>query len=717
MDDIKKEDLQSEIESLINSQSAVDEIRQLKEQLRQTEEKLSQCETYSAQVVKKLKKSRQEFVTIFDSVPAMIWYRNPEGKILKVNQCAADSVGRSIRDLVGKNYYELFPDGAERSRQQDREIIQSGQALRHQPRHFKAFDGSDHWALVDRIPLRNKKYGTISGVMVFAQNITKRKIAEDRLVRAKQEIEIANEQLKAAAERAKESADQAHRSNQAKSEILASSSHDLRTPMNSIIGFADILLQTELDDEQADYANTIHRSASGLLALINDILEFSKLEAGKMNIEAVACDLPEVIRDIQAMIEAGARRKGLDFIVQLDPRLPETIFTDPLRLKQCLINLLGNAVKFTEQGHVALCANLEQQGGCERIRFDVQDTGIGISLERQEAIFKSYSQEEISTARKFGGTGLGLTITKQLTELLGGHVNLSSQQGKGATFSITIPLLTQIEGAACRLSGLGKINRKEDTQQRYDRRILLAEENIPSQLTTNLLLRRTGLDVKTCSNAQELFEKIRKFKFDLILLNLSFEKNHGISVVHKLREQGVGIPIVVIDEYGEIRKNEALAAGCTCYLTKPLSRQRLYETVSEALQQNVCKKKVKALRSNSNALEGIAAGDETEPESDGLIDGIMNPEELTQMLPELVQELQRVLADADVKQAGEILKVISKVGQVWGNQDFRKKIDALQQSVLLKSEAAGKTKEMVDDLQQVCLQVYHSCQTDGSPEP
>ena len=701
----------------MNGQPAVDVIRQLKEQLRQTEAKLSQCETYSAKVVKKLKKSRQEFITIFDSVPAMIWYRNPEGKILKLNQCAADSVGRPIRDLIGKNYYDLFPDGAERSRQQDSEIIQSGQPLRNQLRHFKAFNGSNRWALVDRIPLRNKKHETISGVMVFARNITDQKKAEDRLIRAKQEIEIVNEQLKAAAERAKELADREHRSNQAKSEILASSSHELRTPMNSIIGFSDLLLQTELDDEQADYATTVHRSASGLLALINDILEFSKLEAGKMNIEIIACDLPELVRDIQVMIEAGARRKGLEFIVQLDPRLPGTIFTDPLRLKQCLINLIGNAVKFTEQGHVALYANLEQQGDCARIRFDVQDTGIGISREKQNAIFKSYSQEEMSTARKFGGTGLGLTITKQLTELLGGHVSLTSQQGEGATFSITIPLLTQIEGAACGLPELGRKYRKEDTRQRYDGRILLAEENISSQLTTNLLLRRTGLDVKTCGNARELFEKIGKDKFDLILLNLSLENSQGISVVRKLKEQGIETPIIVVDEYGEIQKDEALAAGCTGYLAKPLSRQRLYEAISEALHQNVCEKKMKALRSNTDACQGAAGGNETEPESDGLIDGILNPEELTQMLPELVQELQRVLADADVKQAGEILNVISKVGQVRGNHDFRKKIEALQQSVLLKPVIAGKTKEMIDELQHVCQQVYHSCRPGGPTEP
>jgi len=428
-----------------------DRVRQLEAELNQSKTELQRCVNYSTLVVKKLKKSREEFITIFDSVPAMIWYRNPEGKILRANQCAADSVGLGQRELIGKDYYELFPDRAERSRLQDAEVIQTGRPIRQQLRKFKAFDGNTNWAMVDRIPLRNKKHGTISGVMVFARNITEQKQAEDRLVRAKKEIELANRQLKESAERANESADRARRSNQTKSEILAASSHDLRTPMNAIIGFADLLLRTELDDEQVDYANTIQRSASSLLALINDILEFSKLEAGKMSIDITSCHLPTLIEDIHNMIEPGAHSKGLEFNVQADTRLPETVFTDPLRLKQCLVNLIGNAVKFTDAGHVALYASLEEQAGQQYMRFDVEDTGIGISEQRQEAIFKSYSQEEVSTARKYGGTGLGLTITKQLTELLGGHVSLASTQGEGSTFSITLPLLTHIEDAEQRV--------------------------------------------------------------------------------------------------------------------------------------------------------------------------------------------------------------------------------------------------------------------------
>ena len=679
-----------------------EKVRQLETELQQSKEDLQRCVEYSAQVVKKLKKSREEFVTIFDSVPAMIWYRNPEGKILRVNQCAADSVGSPLRELIGKNYYELFPDGAERSRQQDMEVIQTGQPIRHQLRRFKAFDGSIHWALVDRIPLRNKKFGTISGVMVFAQNITDRKKAEDRLVRAKQEIEIANKQLKAIAERAKESADRAHRSNQAKSEILATSSHDLRTPMNAIIGFADLLMRTELDDEQTDYANTIHRSASGLLALINDILEFSKLEAGKMNIDIASCNLPTLIEDIRTMIEPGARSKGLEFRVQTDPRLPETIFTDSLRLKQCLVNLIGNAVKFTDTGHVALYAAMEEQGGQPRIRFDVEDTGIGISEQRQEAIFKSYSQEEVSTARKYGGTGLGLTITKQLTELLGGSISLASRQGEGSTFSIVLPLLTQIEDAACKLQKFGPRNRKEDTRQQYKGRILLAEDNIPSRLMINFLLRRTGLDVKSCSNRRELLEKLDKFEFDLILLNLSIEDNQGISIVRQLRGQNIDIPIIVVDEHDEIQRQEAVEAGCSEYLTKPLSRRRIYEAISDVLEQKPYIESIKALHSRA---DDAAENDALLSQDNALPGETINPEELTQMLPELIQELQHVLADADFSQAADIFKVLSRVAQVWGNPEFRTKLELLQDSDLLKSNTPEQTEEIINELTLVCRQM------------
>ncbi|MHC4524268.1 MAG: PAS domain-containing sensor histidine kinase [Planctomycetota bacterium] len=430
----------SEKQLLIDSNDTGRDGSQLEQQLGQTEKQLHASEEAWSNSIKKLKRSRREFLTIFDSVPAVIWYRDREGKILRVNQCAADSVGRSKNELIGKNYYELFPDGAHRSRQQDLEVIESGRPLCQQLRQFKSFDGTIRWAVVDRIPLNDKKAGAIIGVMVFAQDITEKKIAEDQLISAKKEIEIRNEQLKAYANEAEDSARQAHLSNKAKSEILASSSHDLRTPMNAIIGFSNLLRDTEIDDEQIEYVEMINKSANGLLSLINDILDYSKLEAGKLNIQVTDCNVSDFIREMEATMAPGARQKGLDFNVQIDSEIPETFPTDPVRLKQCMINLIGNAIKFTKKGHIMINVRPVSKDGQPCIQFSVEDTGVGIAKDKQELIFKAYSQAESTTDRVFGGTGLGLSITKKLTNLLGGHISITSEPEKGSVFSIILPL-------------------------------------------------------------------------------------------------------------------------------------------------------------------------------------------------------------------------------------------------------------------------------------
>jgi PAS domain S-box-containing protein len=414
-------------------------VRQLKKQLRETAEALRAGEEKNQAIIKTLKKSRRDFLAIFDSVPAIIWYRDRSGCILKANQCAADSIGCGVRELIGKNYYELVPDSAGLARRRDAAVIGSGRPSQHDMCDFVRYDGAALRLMEDRFPLRDKD-GKVIGVMVFAQDVTEKIRAEERLVCANREIELRNEQLRIAAQHAEKLAEQASRSNLAKSEILASSSHDLRTPMNAIIGFAELLLETKLDDEQTEYVKTIRQSATGLLSLINDILDFTKLEADKLKIQIVPFELSAFIRDIASMIRPQMFRKKLDFTIHIDPCLPDRLYTDPLRLRQCLINLLGNAMKFTESGSVALHVGPCRRNAGRGIRFDVEDTGIGIPKDKQRSIFRSYSQAEDSTERRFGGTGLGLTITRKLVDLLGGHITVTSEPAKGSVFSIVLPL-------------------------------------------------------------------------------------------------------------------------------------------------------------------------------------------------------------------------------------------------------------------------------------
>jgi PAS domain S-box-containing protein len=415
-------------------------VPQLKKQPREPADALPVSPDSDQQFIRMLKQSRRDFLTIFDSVPAIIWLRDRTGSILRANQSAAESVGCGVRELIGKNYYQLVPDDAELSRPRDIEVIDSGSPLQNQLRQCTLQDGQIRWLTEDRFPLRDKADAVI-GVMVFAQDVTEKKLAEERLIQANRQIALRNEQLRRAAEQSEHLARQASRSNLAKSEILASSSHDLRTPMNAIIGFAELLQETPLNDEQTEYIRTIHTSATGLLSLINDILDFTRMEVGKLKIRIVSCRLPAFIQEIRSMMEPGMLRKKLTFTVEIDPSLPEILYTDPLRLRQCLINLLGNAMKFTESGSVTLKVLPHQQGGAPGIRFVVEDTGIGISPDKQRHIFRSWSQAEDATERRYGGTGLGLTITQKLVELLGGCITVTSRPNQGSVFSIVLPLV------------------------------------------------------------------------------------------------------------------------------------------------------------------------------------------------------------------------------------------------------------------------------------
>lgn len=653
----------------------------LQQELVETQENLRVSLEGKQQLIGKLKKTRREYLAIFDSVPAMIWYRDQEGRILKVNQCAADSVGMGIRDLVGKNYYELFPDGAERARLQDLEVMETGLPLRGQLRSFTAFNGLQRWALVDRIPLRNED-GRIGGVMVFAMDITEKKRTEEDLVTAKVQIEQTNRRLKATAEQARLLAEKATRSNRAKSELLASSSHDLRTPMNSIIGFAEILMDTGLDEEQKEYVKTIRQAAQGLLSLINDILDYSRIEAGKLNIEIVSCNIVEAVSEVRAMMETSAKKKGLDFKVSIDERLPATFFTDPTRLKQCLINLVGNAIKFTESGHVGIYVRPDEHAGQACICFEVEDTGIGIPQDKQDVIFKSFSQADISTARKYGGTGLGLAISRRLAGLLGGDVRLKSKIGTGSTFTLTLPLFVQqtyTDGPIC--LGSRPTRRSNEITEPFAGRILLAEKAFPSQLTMTLMLRRFGLEVELAGSLELARKCLNRQSFDLIIVDAAFGYHEATSFLDDLHRNTPGFPVILVADHDNSEAEDFRKAGFSDCLYRPLGRDQLFEAIRMHLPDEVI-----------DSSKG--ATDDT--------NGVVSAESILERLPELARGIRDVMIQSDTELLTRFAELFSEIGQAAGQETLKDLASKILDCTRTLPDSAQELTILVDELCDLC---------------
>jgi len=376
-----------------------------------------------------------------------------------------------------------------------------------------------------------------------------------------------------------------------KSEFLANMSHEIRTPMNSIVGFSNMLVGEDLSAEHKDYVNVIRESSQNLLYLINDILDFSKIESGQLEIEMIDCSLGKLLNSIESTMKAQADEKCLDFQIMANQDVPAQICSDPYRLQQCLINLTSNALKFTVKGHVHVQVSLQQDNNRHFIRFDVEDTGIGIPDDRQAAIFESFTQVDGSTTRKYGGTGLGLTVTKQLAELLGGELALTSETGKGSTFSLIIPTGVDIIGSPLldRSSALNQgvdESRKADTTM-FSGKVLVAEDVKGNQKLMQLMLSKLGLEVTIAEDGIQAVEKASSQPFDLILMDMQMPHMNGYDATTLLKRQGYKAPIVALTANamkGDDRK--CMEAGCDGYLAKPIDRRELPRILAKYLSSS-----------------------------------------------------------------------------------------------------------------------------------
>jgi PAS domain S-box-containing protein len=528
-----------------------------------------------------LHESEERIRLLLDSTAEAIYGMDRDGNCTFCNPATLRMLGQQkSTDLLGKNMHQMahhtHTDGTPYAKE-DCAIshsLQRGEGFHSDQEVYWRADGSnfpvEYWAF----PIR--KEGESVGAVVTFLDITERKRAEVAMVVAKEAAEAAS---------------------RAKSEFLANMSHEIRTPMNGIIGMTDLALDTTLTSEQRDYLGLVKLSADSLLHVINDILDFSKIEAGKLELEETEFAIRDLLRDTLKTLAVRADKKHLELSVRVAPEVPYTVVGDPTRLRQLIVNLVGNAIKFTEQGNIIVDAELERDSGGEvPISFLVSDTGIGIPLEKQHLIFDSFAQVDGSTTRRFGGTGLGLTISKRLVELMGGRLWLESEVGKGSTFHFTTKFrrgtasaLQNERSAGKKLSGIDVLVVDDNSPNR----------NILAEMLTNWRMKPTLAESGAeALNSMEAAQRLGK-TFSLVLLDAQMPGIDGFQVAQRIRENPKFAAAVILMLSADRHLADAgrcRELGVGSFLTKPIGQSELLDSILSALGAGVVQERLIEVR-------------------------------------------------------------------------------------------------------------------------
>jgi two-component system, sensor histidine kinase and response regulator len=495
-----------------------------------------------------LQRSREMLKRVIESFPHSIFWKGHDLRYVGCNQNFAREAGcEAISDVIGKTDEQLAwtDDESRLFHEWDKEVVKSRAPLH---RMLERESGALFFE-TRRIPMFDSK-GNFIGVLGSHEDVTEKEMAARAIA-----------------------------ANRAKSQFLANMSHEIRTPMNGVLGMAELLLGTELDVQQRKLAETVFRSGESLLRILNDILDFSKIEAGKLELEDLNFDLRDHVEELMELIAVNAHRKGLEFIYQIEDDVPAGVTGDPGRLRQVLTNLIGNAVKFTEQGEIFVSTSVRDEAeDSVLVGFEVRDTGIGISLKAQSKIFDAFSQSDQSMNRRFGGTGLGLSISRQLCEMMGGHIEVESTPGKGSTFRFTVRLNKQHSGKSVRKAAL--------PSKPHNLRVLVVDDN-----ETNRAVLQGQLDSWKMANAcaeggEQALKMLRDAvdsgnAFDLAILDMMMPGMDGLELATRIKEDSALASVVLIMLSGVVERTSH--PGVAAYLMKPARSSQLYNAIVDSI--------------------------------------------------------------------------------------------------------------------------------------
>ena len=606
----------------------------------------NRVEQLSAIKTQELREANQFLDSVVDNIPLMLFIKNADDlRFVLFNKAGEELIGRPRDELVGQTDFDLYPrDEAEFFTQKDRAVLAAKEMLDIEEEELMTANGL-RILHTKKIPIVNEE-GVPTHLIGVSEDVTERKAAVEELRRAKEAAEVANE---------------------AKSEFIANMSHEIRTPMNAIMGMTELVLDTDLNPSQRESLQTVLSSADSLLTIINEILDFSKIEAGKLVLDPQDFDLRSELASMLKPFRPRAKSKQIDLSWNASDNIPKWIYGDWNRLRQMLVNLIGNAIKFTPKGRVAVDVARVDQGSddnsCE-LQFSVTDTGVGIPEEKRDAVFAAFEQADMSTTRQYGGTGLGLAITKRLADAMAGRVWVESEEDTGSTFYFTVKLKEGSEPIGS-VSSDSFVN--AGSMEIPPLLVLLAEDGKANQMVAVSLLESWGHKVEVAENGELAVQMWQEGDYDLILMDVQMPVMDGLVATQKIREleNGCHDPILIVAVTAHAMtgdRNRCIEAGMDDYVSKPIKR----DVLNRAMARFAVDRDDAAPGAEPGESESTVSGDQQVIDWQACLEIAGGDQELrnqivlvaTTEFPKLSQQLAEAIDQQDVERSRRLAHTI-----------------------------------------------------------